>query len=291
MLQDAPMSELPSLARVLHHLIEPLHAVGYFAPESTEEYEALGLEPVAQGYVAGRAAPLGAVGPELARAVFYNFSPQLIGLGLPGAWDVATPHQVLAARWRAVDRIFARIGAPTGTVEEATALARDAAAGAELAGRPLAAANAGVVAPASGFAALWQALTVLREHRGDGHVALLTAAGIGPVETLALYASWQEAISRRFLQRTRLWDDEAWDAAEQRLRARGWMAADGTPTEAGLAWRDRVEADTDRLARGPYDAVGVAATRRLFALLEPVAVAVRDAEMYPRPITLPTLPD
>jgi hypothetical protein len=284
------MSDPAKLARALHGLIEPIHAIAFFAPESAEEYEALGLEPVAQGYVAGRAAPLGAVGPEVALATFYNFSPQLIGLGLPGAWEIATPAEVVTARARAMTRFYTRISAPTEHLAEATELVRHAIDGADLSGRPLAAGNAGVPAPEEPLAALWQALAVLREHRGDGHVALLTTADLDPVDALAMYASWQGTISRRFLQRTRLWGDEAWDAAEDRLRSRGWLDADGAPTPEGRAWRDRIEVETDRLASRPYAAIGETAARRLFTLLEPIAVALRDAEAFPRPLKLPSAP-
>jgi hypothetical protein len=284
------MTDVPALARALHGLIEPLHAIGYFAPESTEEYEALGLEPVAQGYVAGRAAALGPIGPEVARSVFYNFSPDLIALGVPGAWEIASPQQVLDARARAVERFYTRVGAPSETVAEATELARAAARQAEIHGRPLAAGNLAVEPPPTPFAALWQALTVLREHRGDGHISLLTAADVGPVEALVLYSSWQSSVSRGFLQRTRLWDEDAWDAAAGRLRGRGWLTGEGALTDAGAAWRDRLEADTDRLAAGPYAAIGQDATRRLFDLLRPLAEALRDAEAFPRPLTLPAPP-
>jgi hypothetical protein len=285
------MTDHAALARALHGLIEPIHAIGYFAPESAEEYEALGLEPVAQGYVAGRAAAMGPIGPDIARSVFYNFSPQLIGLGVPGAWELASPRQVLDARARAIERFYTRVGAPSHTVAEATELARAAARQADIHGRPLAAANLAVEPPQAPFAALWQALTVLREHRGDGHIALLTSADVGPVDALVLYASWQSSVSRRFLQRTRLWDDDAWEAATERLEGRGWLTGDGTLTEAGAAWRERVEADTDRLAAGPYAAIGEDAARRLFDLLRPLAEALRDAEAFPRALTQPTPPD
>jgi hypothetical protein len=285
------MADLTDLARALHRLVEPIHAIVYFAPETAEEFEALGLEPVAQGYVAGRAAPMGAVGPEVAVATFYNFSPQLIGLGLPGAWEIATPAQVVDARSRAMERFYTRIGAPTDDLAEATELARHAVAAADLSGRPLAAGNAGVPAPDTPLAALWQALAVLREHRGDGHVALLTVADVGPVDALVMYAAWQDMVSRRFLQKTRLWDDEAWTAAQDRLRGRGWLDAEGVPTEAGRAWRDHIEAETDRLASQPYTAIGEEATRRLFTLLEPIAAALRDADAFPRRLELPTLHD
>lgn len=105
--------------------------------------------------------------------------------------------------------------------------------GADLAKRPLAAANTAVPLPDEPFSRLWQHLTVLRERRGDGHVALLTATGLTPVESLELYAAWQDRVSARFLKGSRMWDDAAWAAGPERLQQRGWFDEDGSLTEAG----------------------------------------------------------
>ena len=56
----------------------------------------------------------------------------------------------------------------------------------DFSGRVLASANATLPVPDSGFAALWQAATVLREHRGDGHFAALAAADIDGCEAVVL---------------------------------------------------------------------------------------------------------
>jgi hypothetical protein len=274
-------------ARALHGLIEPLHAVLYFAPDVNERWEGLGLEPRAQGYVAGRSAPLGAVGPAVAAPLFFNFNRALFDFTLPAVWDIASPATVLTTRAEGIEALFTRIDAPTDGLAEATGLARTAIAGALFVERPLASANAAVAAPGTPFADLWQALTVLREHRGDGHVALLTASGLAPVDVLIVYAAWQGMVSRRFLQTTRLWDDDAWAAGEGRLRERGWLDDEGRLTAAGAAWRDEVEASTDRLAAGPYEALGAAGAARLFELLRPVADALVAAQVYPREPQLP----
>lgn len=278
------MATAAHLARAMHEVVEPTHAIAYFAAESTAAWEALGLEPVAQGYVAGRAAPLGAVGSAPVAAVFFSFNPALIDMGLPHAWDIASPAQVLGARARAMQDCFERLQVPTDDVEEATELARRAMDGVFLGGRPLAAANAGVPASGLALADLWQALAVLREYRGDGHVAVLTTAGLSPVEALVLYAGWQDRISRRFLQATRLWDDQAWDAALDGLVARGWADEHGL-TSTGMAFRQDLEDRTDAAAAAPWENLGEGATRRLWDLLRPVAVAV--AADYPRPPTIP----
>lgn len=273
--------------RAVHTVTELVHAIAYLCPEVQGEFEALGLEPRGQGYVAGRAAPMGAVGPEMSIATFYNFNPALHRYALPAAWDIASPEQVLAARFRGLQAVYERVEAPTDGLEELTDLAVRAAAGLDLAGRPLAAANAGVELPEQPFARAWQALTVLREFRGDGHIAALVVAELGPVEALALYAAWQSTVSDRFLKASRGWDEDVWGAAEDRLRERGWMADDGTLTQEGIQERNAVEEMTDRLAAAPYEHLGRAATERLFDLARPLAQALNDNGGYKRPAPMP----
>lgn len=273
--------------RAVHTVTELVHAIAYLCPEVQSEYERLGLEPRGQGYVAGRAAPLGAVGPEVTTAAFYNYSPSLHRHALPVAWDIATPEDVLAARFRGVQAVYERVDAPTEGLEELTDLALRAADGLSLAGRPLAAANAGTDLPEASFARAWQALTVLREYRGDGHIAALLVADVGPVEALVLYAAWQSTVSARFLKATRGWDDAAWPAAEERLRDRGWLDTRGALTDLGRQERDAIEEATDRLAAAPFEALGRDGTTRLFELARPLAVALNDNGGYKRPAPMP----
>ncbi len=273
--------------RAVHTVTELVHAIAYLCPEVQDEFEALGLEPRGQGYVAGRAAPFGPVGPEVAIATFYNFNPALHRYALPAAWDIASPAEVLAARFRGIQAVYERVDAPTEGLDELTDLALRAADGLDLAGRPLAAANAGVELPEQPFARAWQALTVLREHRGDGHIAALVVAELGPVDALALYAAWQSTVSDRFLKASRGWDEDVWAAAEERLRDRGWMADDGTLTEEGERERNAVEEMTDRLAAAPYEQLGRDATERLFDLARPLAQALNDNGGYKRPAPMP----
>lgn len=273
------------LARAMHPLVELTYAVAFFAPETRDAWERLGLEPVAQGYVAGRAAPLGAVGPGTVAACFFNFNPALVRMAVPAAWEIATPAQILAARTEAMQACFERLEVPTDDVAEVTELAQQAMDGVFLGGRPLAAANAEVPLVGQPLGDLWQALGVLREYRGDAHVALLTAAGVGPVEAIQLYAGWQDAVSRRFLQMTRMWDDDAWAAGEAGLRERAWADDQGL-TNAGMAFREDLEDRTDQAAAAPWATLGEDRTRRLWELLRPIAEAA--AAGYPKP---PTIPD
>ena len=96
------------LARRMWHQLEPVHAVLWYAPEVFAEAAALGYEVKTRwpSYFAWRLAPLGAVGPRLAASACYSFSPHMVGAHVPAAWAVASPPQILAARERAVDRMY-----------------------------------------------------------------------------------------------------------------------------------------------------------------------------------------
>lgn len=279
------MASTAHLARAMHEVIEPINSIAYFAPAMAEAWQRIGLEPLGQGYFGGRAAPLGPVGPSVVTAIFYNFSPTVVGVGIPSAWELATPAQVLAARAEGMQATLELLldasGVPTDGVTEATELARRAMDGLATAGRPMAAGNADVPPSGLPLGDLWQALTTLREYRGDGHVALLLTEGLSPVEALVLYSGWQDRVSRRFLQATRLWDDEAWQVAVERLRSRGLADAQGSLTAEGTAFRQHLEDRTDEVAAVPWAQLGPDRTRRLWDLLHPIAVAV--AAGYPKP--------
>ncbi len=276
-------------ARQLWHLLEPLHALLYYAPEVFEESAALGYDPTDRwpGYFPLRAAPLGAAGPERVTSAFYSFAPHMVAEHIEPAWDVASPEQVLDARLRGIDRAYRtilgdRIDRPE--LAEAAALARRAAEAAGTAGRPLAAANAALPWPEAPHLQLWHAATILREHRGDGHLAALLLADLDPVESLVSFAAIGAASAERF--ESRGWRPEQWSAAGVRLAGRGLLTPDGTATEEGLALRRRVEEDTDRLAAAPWQTLGRAGVDRLTELLGDYWVAVLSTGLLPSESTL-----
>jgi hypothetical protein len=279
----------PAQARRLWHLLEPLHAVLYYAPEVFEEVGALGYstEDRWPGYFPMRAAPLGAVGGRVVASAFYSFQPGMVARHIDDAWRTAGPEAVLAARLRGIDRAYRTLfGDRAGSPEmvEAAALARRAAEAADPAGRPLAAANAALNWPTEPHLQLWQAATILREHRGDGHLAALLTAGLDPAEALVSFAATGAASVERFASRG--WTPQEWTAARERLTARGLVDADGRATEAGRELRRRVEQDTDRLALGPWQALGPEDTERLAVLLGDYWVTVIGSGLLPSESTL-----
>jgi hypothetical protein len=281
----------PGTARRLWALAEPFHALTYFAAESRTAAEAAGCRGFWQGYFAFRAAPLGAVGPDVVAATFYNFAPAFVARRVPAVWAAVSPAAALEARTAGVDaavrRVLGLAWTESGDATEAAELAGRAAATVEPAGRPLAAANAALPVPDAPHLALWQAVTTLREHRGDGHNAALLQREVDGVAAHVLAAAAGRS-TRESLLRARGWSDEEWTAAAGRLAGRGWLDGDELTAE-GLAMVAAIEADTDRLALGPWRALGDTGCDRLAELLAPVRRAVVAAGDWPtgNPIGVP----
>ncbi|MFJ8534369.1 hypothetical protein [Streptomyces sp. NPDC093591] len=275
--------------RQLWHLLEPLHAVLYYAPEVFEEAAALGYATGERwpSYFPYRAAPLGAVGAGRVASAFYSFSPRMVAEHIDPAWKIAGPEALTQVRVRGIDRAYrAILGDRTDSPElaEAAALARRAAESADTAGRPLAAANAALDWPEPPHLQLWHAATLLREHRGDGHIAALLVAGLDPVESLVSFAAIGAASVERF--ESRGWSPGEWAAARDRLTARGLVDADGTATDAGRELRRTVEEHTDRLAAAPWRAMTLEEVDRLVELLGEFWVAVLSSGLLPSETTL-----
>ncbi len=274
------------LARQMWHQIEPVHATLYFSPEALEEAARLGHDIGSRwpSYFAWRMAPLGAAGARVVAAACYSFSPMMIAEYVPAIWAVAIPGQVLEARSRAMDRTLRTLLGDHADVTEAAELAIRAAEGVQVAHRPLAAANLELPWPREPHLALWQAYTVLREHRGDGHLTALQAAGLDACEALVSFASVGAAPVDHFAGRG--WSSEEWAAARERLAGRGLVDADGLATPAGRALRHQVERLTDELAAGPWRALGEAGAERLADLNRPLLGAVFESGMLPGTTTL-----
>ena len=270
----------PRTARTTWQALEPVHAMVYFAPEAQEEYAALGLDVAGNrgvGYFPARAAALGRVGPGTVQATFFNFSRLAVEVGMAGVWEQVSPEQLVEARRRAADRALRRLCGDLldgPGVPEAVELARTAAQGCTPYGRPLYAAHADLPEPELPHLQLWHAITLLREFRGDGHVAALVAEGVTGLEAAVLHVALGDSWTRRGLQRTRAYSDEEWDGAVAALSARGWLHPDGTFTDEGRAHRQRVEDLTDVLAMPAWERLGEQGCARLRELVQPLSDAV-----------------
>jgi hypothetical protein len=277
-----PAASDAAVARPMWTLFEPVHAVTYFAPEARSAFEDAGLRGFWRGYFAGRAAPLGPAGAAVAGASFFNFSPAMVARAVPAVWELISPADALRARLTgAVNALRPLL---TG-LDTAADLLRRAAGGLDCAGRVLAAANAALPPPEDPAGRLWQAATILREHRGDGHFAAVATADIDGCEILVLRCGLD--MRREDLQPIRGWTDEEWDGATARLAARGWIGPDGALTLAGRAAHVAVEKATDQAAARPWARLGPAAVTDLAEVLTPIARACAAVVPYPSPIGVP----
>ncbi|HUE08489.1 MAG TPA: hypothetical protein VMP41_13760 [Acidimicrobiales bacterium] len=270
-----PQAAAALVAHKTWRTVEPLHGMIYFVPEAAEQYARLGITGRA-GYFASRAAPMGAVSADVVIATFFNFNPELVRRAIPDAWDHATPADLIAARFNAVDaacrRILGNEVVESPDMVRAAALARTAAEAAtrHVEGRPLAAGHADLEWPIQPHLQLWHAQSILREFRGDGHIALLVTHGLNGLEALVTHAAAGE-VPARVLLATRAWPEEAWQRARDDLRQRGWLEPGDELrfTTSGARQRQEIEDGTDALSSVPYQALGEEGCTELRSLVRP----------------------
>ncbi len=271
------MEDISRLAQRCWRALETIHVSVYFAPEPTAAYAELGIRPRA-GYFVSRSAAMGAISPEVTIASFYVFAPKLVRHVMRGCWEQAAPERVQDARRQGLGAALHRLlGDPD--VGEAVELARTLCDGLEPQGRSLYAGHAGLPWPEDPLVALWHAATLVREHRGDAHMAALLLFGLDPVESLV--TSGITSGRTTFFKETRGWSEEEWAAGEGRLRERGLLAADGTLTGAGNALRADVEERTAQASAAAWQRFGQAPAARLHELTLPLARTIADSGLLP----------
>ena len=264
--------------RAVEQRFVPLWLTTVFAPDVSDAFDELRVGP-AERYFAARVAPLGPVSVPVVVATFFNFSPAAVSASIPAVWERFTPRQLLDAQLDGVRRKLSRALAAVDDdiVDEAAGLLEQAALAAceHPEGRPLFAGYAALPWPDERQLRLWHAHYLLREFRGDGHIAVLTAEGLTGIEALQLHIAFVPAVGPVF-RATRGWTDEQWDASVERLRARGWLTTDGelTLTPAGHAYREEIEARTDARNALAYDALGNDGCERLLELGETIGAAL-----------------
>ena len=299
---------------------ETIHAVTYFGAESSEAAKDIGLDSWWKGYFAFRSAPFGRCTPGVIDAAFQSFSPPFVRRWIPSIWDATTPGIALATRSAAAARTLRRVASAANVdvvalTDSASPLLEAAIPNFQWSGRPVFAANLEVPLPDDPIERLWQLCTLLREHRGDGHVIACTAAGLSGLQAHVLIAVEQNN-SFEDLARTRGWTTEQWNGALESLRRQGLVGFENVEptiehqvslTDQGYEVRTTIESTTDALASAPFDelpAVSSAAeTPRtnppttspfladLTKILDPLAHAVASSGTirYPNPMGLSAL--
>lgn len=271
---------MDSIARRMFELVEPIGVIPYSADEPNDAMYALGFSDFWDTYFAGRAAPLGIVPAEVVDALFYSFAPGEVARHIPKVWRTTTPEAAIAARQRGCATALRQIlgdAVETPAFARATDLLLSAALSAPLEGRPMYAALRAIAIPDDVVERLFHAASLLREHRGDGHIAALMVEGIGGLEAHVLLALDAGGRAEEFGRLHHLPAAQV-AAVIAGMRDRGLIGEDGWLSEAGRAVKQRVEALTDVLAAPPYQRVDPDELSELMALLEPIAARLVAAQ-------------
>jgi len=268
------MNPSQPVARRLFDLTEPISLVNFFSEEPNKSMAELGFSNYWDGYFAGRSAPLGRVPAEVVHAAFYSFADGEVARHLPKVWDTTTPEAAHAARERgcvaALRRILGDLVETPGFARAAEILAK-AAISAPTEGRVMYAGLRALPMPEEPVARLWHSANMLREHRGDGHIAALVSERIGGTEAHVLSALDAGIYPAESFGRIHHLPEARLTEVMDGLRDRGLLDASGHLTEAGRATKARIESLTDALAEAPYEGLKPVERDQLIALLEPIS--------------------
>jgi hypothetical protein len=269
-----------STARRMFELVEPIGVIPYSADEPNEAMFALGFTNYWDTYFAGRAAPLGLVAAEVVDALFYNFAPGEVARHIPKVWRTTTPEAAIVARRMGCAKALRRIlgdRVDTPDFARATELLMKAATSAPFEGRPMYAALRAIPIPDDVAARCFHAASLLREHRGDGHIAALMSEGVGGLEAHALVALAMDMPAEKFGRIHHLPAVQL-AAVSDGMRDRGLIGDDGWLTEHGRTVKQRVESVTDDLAAKPYESLEPGELDELMAALAPLATLLVAAQ-------------
>lgn len=242
-------------ARRLRDALEPVAMHAVWSPSTNAALAAHGYNFLT-GYVTGRAAPLGEVPSSVVTATFAVFEPGLVDALWTEGRTLLPLTELVEVRDRATAASLREvlIGSDEAAVEQVAKILENAVAGMDATGRALFAALRAQPPLTDPFGRLWRAADLVREHRGDGHVAACVAAGLDPVRMGVLAEIWLGYPVGEY-SGTRAWPQQAQDGAIARLETDG-LLADGAITPAGRAFRDSIEAATDASQEPLINAIG-----------------------------------
>jgi hypothetical protein len=273
------------VAGQLTRSLDALHGVVYFLPDAGEKFGELGMDSPMH-YFASRSAPMGAVSANVVAATFYNFNPQLVAAAIPAAWELALPATVTRVRYEIVSTALPRVLGDELTrsselASAATRLRRVAESIPNGDGRPLYAGHAELPWPDTPVVALWHAITLLREYRGDGHVAALVTNGLSGLEALITHTATGIGFTAEAARRMRGWSRDQWKAATEGLVSRGILRDDGELTPAGADLRSTIEDRTDELGYAPWRTLSADQADELAGVAKAIRQAVQAAGVFP----------
>jgi hypothetical protein len=285
-MDDATLRKSRSLAAAL----EPVIGQVFFSPECHAAYAKLGFAPSpgqmglvhlpdGPAYFTSRGSLLGQVRPGVVAAAFGVFKPEVVTAGVTLGWSLTDAPTIFEARWMgAVAQLERVVGPADDDVARAAELLERAVEPLPVAGRAL---FAGLRSwwddPTDRWTRLFHLGDMLRECRGDAHIAAWSSSGLDGVEIGLLNDPYMGLPLRSYV-RTRGWSEEDLAAGVERLREHKWLDGEALSDE-GLALREDIERVTDLQMMPALEALGDD-LGEVIGLLRPWGVAIREAGGY-----------
>jgi hypothetical protein len=280
---------LSTLARRLGSVLEPVTGQVYFSPECHANYVALGFAasaanangvalPDGPAYFTSRGSVMGQVPGELVAAAFGVFNPEVVIPFVTMGWTKTDAATICAARDDgAIGQLRRLLGDQPDGLDRVNELLDRAVATLRPEGRALYSGLRSLAMPDTALGAMWRKGDMLREFRGDSHIAAWISAGVDATE-IGLMSELYWGLPMRSYSRTRAWTSDQFDAAHERLMSRG-LVDDTDLTDAGRAFREEIEVATDVQMRPAIEALGDDIDE-LFTLMQPWGATVREGCGY-----------
>lgn len=239
-------------ARRLRDAYEPIGMHAVWSRLTYDRLSALGLNFLT-AYVWGRASALGEPAPAVVVSTFAVFEPGLITSLYEEARGKVPRADLVATRDQATTESLQEVLGDVDVTGAVSVLRRGIGA-ASGAGRPLFSGLASKPWPSEPVGQLWRACDILREHRGDSHIAACVAAGLGPV-TMNILTELYAGFPLFAYSASRAWPQEVLEAGAGQLRSGGLLDGDSL-SEEGRRFREDIEVRTDAAQQGIVDAIG-----------------------------------
>jgi hypothetical protein len=241
-------------ARRLRDAIEPIAMHAVWCARTNQRLAAeFGLDFLG-AYVWGRASALGDAAAGVVVAGFAVFEPSFLAAVYSDARAKASLADLVRVRDAATAESLRELLGDSAEVAGVATVLRRGIDAADRAGKPMFAGLAGRDWPEDPYGQLWRACDILREHRGDAHVAACVAAGLDAVEMNVVTEVWL-GMPMFSYSATRAWSPEALTGAADRLRARGLLDGD-VLSAAGQQARAEIEERTDAAQHRVVEAIG-----------------------------------
>lgn len=238
-------------------------------------------------YFASRSVSLGTPDANVIQATFYHFSPELIARAIPDAWRLANIEDILSTRLQIAQQLLTSaqaIPSYPGVKNQLSDLVQLAKSLPRY-GRVLYSSLVNLDWTASPEIMAFGAATLLREHRGDTHNAILLSHSISGIQSNILQIA-DGRVSFNLLDSSRGWNEEQWRVGISQLIERDILTKDSTIekphfSKVGRQLKWEIESATD-VNSDPWGDLEPKALHQFSELLGSISESVKTFIGFPR---------